>query len=686
MVERSPGSRNCARVRLAGALCAGWIASTAFAALAADRDSDAASTAALADLSLEELGKITISSVSRREEKLADAPAAVAVITGEDIRRSGVTSLAEALRMAPGLEVARVDSHEWAITARGFNDLFANKLLVLIDGRTIYNPIFAGVYWDVQTTLLEDIERIEVIRGPGATVWGANAVNGVINIITRSARNTQGGIVSAGGGTEDRGFASFRYGGKLSENAFYRVYGTYFNRDEAVLAQGGGAGDAWQLGQGGFRVDWDATQGNLLTLQADGYGASFDQTATTSSLTPPYSSTSRSSVGAAGGNVLGRWTRTFSQESELALQTYYDRATRDSSHEDISTFDVDLHHRFPLGSWNSVGWGLGYRLIADDFPTTFSTAFVPERQNAQLFSAFLQDEIQLVPDHLSMTLGSKLEHNDYTGVEVQPSGRILWKPTDKHSFWGAVSRAVRTPSRAESGVRFRQTVLPPGVAGPLPAVPTILGSSSFEAEDLLAYELGYRAQLRKNLSVDLATFYNVYDGLRSIEVGAPFVETAPAPTHLVLPFTTANRISGETYGVELAASMSVFDWWRVRASYTYLQLHVHTDAGSTDATDEHAYEGSSPHHQFAVHSAMDLPGHLELNTAVRYVDQLDALNVPSYVALDLRVAWHASKHLELALVGQNLLDNQHPEFKASFVTTNPTEIERAVYGKVTWRF
>jgi iron complex outermembrane receptor protein len=632
----------------------------------------------LKQLSLEELMGVDVTSVSKKEEKLFDAAAAIYVITEEDIRRSGATSIPEVLRNVPGVEVARVDSHTWAITVRGFNSTAANKLLVLIDGRSVYTPLFSGVFWDVQDTLLEDVERIEVIRGPGATLWGANAVNGVINIITKSAKQTEGLLVTGGGGTEERGFGGVRYGGKLSETARYRFYAKYFNRDDTVLPDGTDAGDAWQMGQGGFRIDWDASDKNRLTFQGDLYGGSLGQTSTIVSPTPPFRRLNNADTTVAGGNALGRWVHHFSEASDVQLQVYYDRTERRIPlvfSEQRDTFDVDVQHRFPVGQWQDIVWGVGYRFTQDSVGNTFNVSWDPDRRATHLVSIFVQDDITLVPNRLRLTLGSKFEHNDFTGFEIQPNARLAWTPTERQTVWAAVSRAVRIPTRLDHDIRLNAQVIP----GTPPTALAVFGSRNFVSEELLAYELGYRLQPHPRLSLDVAAFYNVYDRLLSIEGPGP---AQPSPPAVVIPFVLANNLEGETYGVEAWANYQIADWWRWQAGYTYLHMQLRSKPGSSDTTSVAGQEGSSPQHRFFLRSWLDLPANLELDTTLRYVDGLSSQRVRAYVALDVHLGWRPIKNLELAVVGQNLLDNRHREFSS----TLRTEIQRGIYGKVTWRY
>jgi len=622
-----------------------------------------------------------VTSVSKKEQKLSEAAAAIDVITQDDIRRSGATSIPEALRVVPGLQVARLDANKWAVSARGFNGRFANKLLVLIDGRSVYTPLFSGVWWDAQNVLLEDIARIEVIRGPGATLWGANAVNGVINIITKDAKDTQGGLVTIGHGTEERGFGEFRYGGTLGDNAHYRVYARYFDRERSVAASGDYGADEWDVAQGGLRVDWEVSDSDSLTLQGDIHSGTVGERQTMASLSPPYEQTFDNDDDVAGGNILGRWNHTFSDTSGMSFQLYYDRSDRDHMiiGEVRDTFDLDFQHRFALDDRHEIVWGLGYRLSRDDIDNSFTLSFDPDSRNDQLLSAFVQDEITLIEDQLKLTPGAKLEHNDYTGFEFQPSARLLWMPHEKHTVWAAVSRAVRTPSRVESYGRVNRYVLPPAT------LMSMFGDRDFDSEELLAHELGYRVQPMDRLSLDIATFYNIYENLRTVELGTPFPETSPAPPHLVVPLFADNKMDGETYGIEVAADWRPLDWWRLEAGYTYLQVVLHLDDDSTDTLSEGA-EGESPHNQFSLRSSMDLPRNLELDSCLRYVDNLPGLGVDSYLTLDVRLGWKPTENLELFVVGQNLLDSHHAEFESTFFGVHATEVEHSVYAGLTWRF
>ncbi|MDY6987912.1 MAG: TonB-dependent receptor [Thermodesulfobacteriota bacterium] len=643
----------------------------------------------LMEMTIEELMNIEITSVSKKAQKLSEAASAIFVITQEDIRRSGATSIAEVLRMVPGVQVARIDANVWAVTARGFNGRFANKLLVLMDGRSLYTPAFSGVYWDVQDTLLEDVDRIEVIRGPGATLWGANAVNGVINIITRQAEDTQGALVSGGTGTEEQGFGGVRYGGKLGDDVYYRIYAKYINRDSGVDASGDDAADDWDALRAGFRVDWQAGADNGMTFQGDVYNGNAGERASQPLLVPPFEATLDQENDLAGGNLLGRWRRVLSDTSDVELQLYYDRKKRETGATGlvIDTLDVDSQHRFLLTKRQEIIWGLGYRFSSNDYTNAFNISANPDSRQDHLFSLFIQDEIVLMEDYLHLTMGSKFEHNDYTGFEVQPSVRVMWTPQEGHSIWAAVSRAVRTPSWGEHDGRINGSVLPPEVSfpGSPPAVTAVFGDRDFESEELLAYEVGYRVRPTDKLSLDMAAFYSDYDNLRTLELGEMFPEVSPLPEHLVIPMTGDNKMDGKAYGIELVAELHLLDWWHLKGAYTYLHERLHLHGDSQDMNSE-AGEGENPHNQLSLRSCMDLPRNVEFDLWARYVDNLPSHDLGSYVSLDARLSWRPQDNLELSLVGQNLLDDHHPEFVPELIETAPSEVERSVYGKITWQF
>lgn len=606
-----------------------------------------------------------VSTVSRTPSTIGRSPAAVFVITNEMIRRSGARSIPEALRMAPGVEVARMDSNKWAVSVRGANARFSSKLLVQIDGRSVYNSTFAGVYWDAPDVLLEDVERIELIRGPGAAVWGANAVNGIINIITRRAEDTVGVYVQAGGGTEESGFTSARIGGRAAGGqVHWRLWGKWFERDSGFRPDQP-TYDDWQQGRGGFRADWTPTDYDTVTFQGACYQgvSSGGQRSFFGPGKPPRLSSRCRDDDIRGEHLLGRWTRELNDESDFSLQAYFNRDER-TEEGDIyglqDTWDLDFQHNFRLGWRNQIVWGLGFRSVSDNFVPQpgSSTIITPAQRTTNLFSGFVQDEMTLVEDHLYFTIGTKLEDNDYTGFEIQPTARVLWAPDPTRAAWGAVSRAVRTPSRWEHDFQSA----PRGFR--------LHGSRDVVSEVILAYEVGYRAQPVEWFSWDMALFYNVYDDLATM-------------SHEGRSIVFTNDMNGETYGVELFGRLELTPCWRLSASYSFLRVHMHP--GQTSIDDGRGAEGSSPHNQASLRSSWDLGRNWELDLAARYVDYLPAQSTPSYIAMDLRAAWRPVERLELEVVGQNLLDTAHKEFNMTNFGIQHTEVQRGVYGSVTWR-
>ncbi|MEQ1529038.1 MAG: TonB-dependent receptor [Methylococcales bacterium] len=645
------------------------------------------------ELNLEELVKIQVTSVSKKIQALSDAPAAVYVISHDDIKRSGVTSVPEALRMAPGLDVARIDANKWAVTARGFNGNFANKLLVMIDGRSIYTPAFSGVYWDAQDVLLEDVDRIEVIRGPGATLWGANAVNGVINIITKRAEDTQGGHLTAGGGNKETGFGSLRYGVKLGKHTFARAYVNGFQRNAMSSPQGFDAGDDWQKTQGGFRVDSQLSDKSDITVEGDVYTGENHQTLRTPSLTIPYFHTVHDLVSSSGGNLLSRFRHTMSATEEVNLQVYFDHYKREEFFisEARNTFDFDLQHSFSPIKHNNAIWGMGYRLSHDDFTNSSVLSLNPTSRNTQLFSAFVQDEITLIEDSLWLTIGSKFEHNDYTGFEGQPNVKLMWAPHPEHRIWASIARSVRTPSRAENDFLLHHTVLPPNPNFPYPASETpigidIVGNRSFKAEVQYAYELGYRFTFANKASLDLTAFFNDYQSLRNNALAPQQIGGNLQNLTITQPLNLTNTSIVNTYGFEAAIAWQMLDWWRWDNSYSFLK----TDTQANNLIPTIAI---SPNHKLSLRAALNPTEHVNLDFWLRYSSSAKAINpqafalstIPEYVTMDVRLGWQIHPHIELSITGQNLLDNQHLEYiEETYVL--PVEISRGVYGKINWQF
>jgi iron complex outermembrane receptor protein len=617
-------------------------------------------------LSVEELMGIEVTTVSRSPLALAKAPSALQVITDWEIRRSGATNLPEALRLANNLSVARKNSHDWGISARGFNTELANKLLVMIDGRAVYTPLWSGVRWDVQDYLLEDIDRIEVVSGPGGSLWGANAVNGVINVTTKPAAETQGFYVEAGGGNQLRDFEAVRYGGKLAPGVFFRVYGKHFRRADEAFANGRDAGDHSDIRQGGFRIDADSPELGELTVQGDFYRGREGVVGTTEGHV-------------AGGNILSRWSKTFVNGSDVQLQLYYDRAflglpvaagafaPAGRFTDDLETYDLDLQHSFRPEEAHSIVWGVGYRFMDDESTTAPNLGFDPPAMHQDLISGFVQDQIALSNRSL-LTIGTKIEHTHYTGWEVEPSVRVQRDLGRDNMIWGAISRAVRTPSRIDRDVRQ-----------PSSGVVVLAGSNRFESETLIAYEVGLRGQLGPKVAGSVSTFHNDYNKIRSL---------APTPQTL-LPFVILNDVQGHSYGVEFSFDADVQKWWRLHGGYTFLRTELGVRPGGIDINNA-LNETSDPESQVYIGSAIDLPQGVQFDAQLRWVDTLENNNngqvgtVPSYTDLTLRVALHVTENLEASIVGHNLLHDQHPEFGVPAVAR--VEIRRSVFGKLAWRY
>lgn len=645
-------------------LCA-WVGAgllTASSAFSAGQEQGIARS--LGDLTIEDLLNESVSSVTKSTTRQVDAPAAISVLSNDDIQRSGATSLADALRLVPGMDVGTVNSSQYAVSARGFNSIFANKMLVLRDGRAVYNPIFSGVFWDLQQPMLEDLDRVEVIRGPGGAIWGANAMNGVINILSRSARDTQGGYAYAGGGNIHESMAGGRFGGTIGDDVYYRVFASYQANGDYPLANGRSAQDAWQAWHGGFRIDQYVDLDTHFTWQADatvldlGGGASY----------------------AYNVNTLGRWSRQLSDRSSVEFQAYYDRTHRDEMQRarvNSDTFDVTALHRFGLGAEQDITWGLGYRFIHNSAEQKRRAVMVRKSgSDLSLYSFFVEDEWRAVPDKLSFTAGVKVEHNDYTGIEIQPSLRALFKPTPKQTFWAAVSRAVRTPSETEGGDLFGIAYGAP-IAGPGGVyVPTIVGNGNPDSEVLWAYEMGYRVQPHKNVSVDAAAFYNHYTDLIGVRGFSRFIPGVPAGV-AELPFT--NFFTADTYGGEVLVTVTPSRSWRLTASYSLIEADFHGPAGSNAP----ALERAIPNQQVLLRSSYDLSKRASVDVQVRCVDQIQS--VPGYVTADVRLLYRVTDRLDVSIVGQNLFSGQHLEQAAQPVTTT-SAVPRGVYGKMTWRF
>jgi iron complex outermembrane receptor protein len=641
----------------------------------------------LSDISLDTLANAEITSVSRKAEKLSQAAAAVFVITQEDIRRSGLASIPELLRMVPGVTVAQIDANKWAISARGFDDRLADKMLVLMDGRTVFDPLSSGVYWDVQDTILEDIERIEVIRGPGATLWGANAVNGVVNIITKKSKDTQSGLVTVGGGSQEGEVAAVRYGGALRDRGYYRVFAKYLHQDAFTDSQGREAVDDWRYLHGGFRTDWVLSSRDDLTVQGDLYNGNAGQAGPgLISLSPPASGTLADRTNMSGGNLLGRWHHASSERVDTTFQMYFERANRNEPRllgEYRHATDLDFEQHFGVGDRHDLVWGGDYRHASDSTTGTLNLSFNPAGRGTNLFGVFLQDEITLVPDRLRIIIGSKLEHNFYSGFAMQPNARLLWTVRPRYTIWMAISRAAEIASRLEGDSRDNEDAYVD--ANGVTTLVSSYGTHHLPSENVIAYELGQRGQVSKWLTFDVAAFYNHYTKLHTQEPAAPFFEANPPPFHLVLPSVTMSNIDGETHGLEAFSQWKLTSFWSLSAGYSLFEIHLHPSQNSQDFTTATEIEGSTPRHAFQVRSELNLPHNLEFDSAVYHVGKLPGPQIPSYARVDARLGWRPTEHLETSVGAQNLLDPRHFEFgPGDFAIA--TQVGRNAYGKLTWRF
>ena len=639
----------------------------------------------LKNLSLEELSQIEVTTPSKQPVKAFRTPAAIYVITGEDIRRSGSTSIPEALRLAPGVEVARIDANKWSIGIRGFGSRLTRSVLVLIDGRTVYTPLFDGTYWEVQDVLMDDVDRIEVIRGSGGTIWGPNAVNGVINIITKDTQYTRGLLLSAGGGTDEQGFLNFRYGGGNGRDFNYRVYGKGFTRSPAFHPDARNFDD-WRAAQSGFRIDWNRNDRDLITVQGDLYNVEAGERVEAVSYTEPFSRIVDSNALLSGGNVMARWQRALSGGDDILFQVYYDRTARDEANfgETRNTVDVDFLHRHSLPARQELSWGVGARVSpVRNTEVVSGLTFVPASRTDYLLTAFVQNEIRLLDRRLSLILGTKLLRTNFTGsgAKLEPSARLLWTLSETQTVWAAFTHALRTPSDAEANFNLSGyiTTTPDGT----PYFARFNANPNFASEQLNGYELGYRHLAGTKFYVDIASFYNYYHDLFSQDItGQPFLETRSGSTHLLLPAQFRNGLRGITKGAEIGPEWRPTNSWRLRGSYSYLHMNVNKSPGSGDVGSGPGIQTSSPQHQVTLQSALDLSKNLQLDLTYRYVSALPGQLVPAYSTGDGRIAWRFSRQLELSLIGRNLFQPSHPEFG-----TDPgplVGLKRSVYARITW--
>ncbi len=668
------GWKNVACSRIAGALAL-VAAMVAFVPSAFGQ----ATTQDLKRMSLQDLLALEVTTASKTPEPASLVAAPMYVITQEDIRRSGARSLPEILRLAPGVQVARISAGTYAIGIRGFADRLARSILVMIDGRAVYSPLFAGTYWEVQDTLIEDIDRIEVIRGPGGTLWGSNAVNGIVNIITKPAAATQGVLVTAGGGSDERGFGSVRFGGS-GPNVKYRAYGKVLDR-QPEFHRDGADFDRWKSGQAGFRADWTLARQRSLTVQGDAYDGRLGERAALTTYTSPFTELRAIDARLSGANVLARWASPLGKSSDVQVQAYYDRTNRDELPVAESRDTIDLDFQQGLKRWprHRLTWGAAYRLTSGRITAAAPSAFSPPSRTDSLFSAFGQDELLLVPERWRLVLGSKFEHNARSGFEAQPSVRVLWTPDAAQTVFAGVTRAVRTPSRVETDYSTTSLVSP----GAVPTFVRLLANPDFVPEKLTAYEAGYRVRAVNRLYVTVSSFFNHLDDLLSTELQPSFVETDPAPARRILPIEFGNGVHGNSHGAELTADARIAAWWRTTASYSYLDVQATKDPDSRDASQERRYEGLIPHHQFETQTSLDFPGDVSFDWMFRRISEIEAGPIPAYATSDVRLAWEVRPGVEIAVVGRNLHQPHHAEWPSG--AGAPIGIERAAYAQLTLR-
>lgn len=649
-----------------------------------------AAPAQLKNLSLEQLSQIEVTSPSKEPRPAFRSPVAIYVITGEDIRRSGVTTIPDALRLAPGVEVARIDGSKWSVGIRGFGTRLSRSVLVLIDGRTVYTPLFAGTYWEVQDTLLEDIDRIEVIRGPGGTIWGPNAVDGVINIITKNTKDTVGTFASVGGGDLEQGFFNFRYGGDDDKGLTYRFYAKGFTRGPEFHSDHDNFDD-WRGAQTGFRMDWADADQDEFTVQGDLYKQEDGEQVSANTYVPPVNQTIEGNAELSGGNVLFRWQRKLKDDQNIQLQAYYDRTNRYEPNlaENRDTFDIDLLLRTNLSKRQQLLYGIEGRVSEGHFHQVVSgLVFDPANRTDYLATGFVEDDINLIDGKLMLTAGSKILRTNYTGFDFEPSVRLLWTPTDSQTFWTSYTHALRTPSDAEEDFYLSSYL---GTANGTELFARFNANPNFAPEKLNAYELGYRQLIRKNVYIDFAGFFNHYHDLFSQDLAGPiFLETTlpfpvpvQPPVHLLLPAQFENDLYGVTTGAEIAPEWRPADFWRLRGSYSFLHMDLSKAAGTALGGTPASVTGSSPQHEVSIDSSFDITKTVQLDLIYRYVSALPAVSAPAYSTGDARFAWRFSRHVEFSVVGQNLFQPYHVEYAGD--PGGPVGISRNVYASLAWR-
>lgn len=653
-------------------LCAGSFFVSLQPAFASGRDARE-----LLSLSLSELSDVMITTASKKSEPENEASAAVFVITNEDIKRSGATNIPDILRMAPGITVTQSSSNNWTVTARGFNDQFSNKLLVLMDGRTVYSPLFSGVVWDSQDTMIEDIERIEIIRGPGATLWGANAVNGIINIITKSSRHIQGGLATANIGNK-ASIGSVRYSTDIGNDTYARIYAKHSDYNSQYLTGGSDAGDSWRRQQAGFRSDMKIGIGNNIKIQGDIYAVDEDNGYILPDLALSGYNDGSKGFKLGGGNLLLRWENKWNNDSETHFQTYFDNASQKTSFfsDEANTVDFEFQHFWSGWERQELVWGGGYRFINNSSKISTQYELTPKTRNDDIISAFVQDKIALIKNTLFLTLGSKFEHNDYSGLEIQPSVRMSWIIDNTQTLWGAISRAVHTPSRFNSDGRLSYTILPPSIAVPLPVILTGVGNKNLDSEKLTAYELGYRIKPRKNISLDFTAFYNDYSELFTSTLGT----AVNMGTYISQPIIAQNMNEAHSVGFETAVKYKVTSDWQLTGTYSYISLKFDDKSQGTQF-----FIGKHPKHMFNLRSVYLFPNRLEMTNSLYTVSDLHSINIPGYYRFDTKFSYPITEDVNISIAGQNLINSRHREF-APFLYQSQEAIGRSVYAGLAFKF
>jgi iron complex outermembrane recepter protein len=644
----------------------------------------------LADRSLEELMNIEVTSASKKTQRLGSIAASAYVISAEDIRRSGISILPELLRLAPGVQVARLFSGSWAIGIRGFNDEYSNKLLVLVDGRSVYNEFYACVFWDTLNLAVEDIERIEVIRGPGAAMWGTNAVNGVINIITKSAQTTQGISITGGGGSGGGNAESVRYGGEASPGAYYRVGAQNTDYDPLRLLSSTSPSHGWVNRSADFRLDWDISDHDSLLVSGAIYQSDLGVMVPSGTITSPDAPPADDTIKSDGGNFLARWQHIVSETSSIEVNFSAEHMLRNDPQTTaiFNSYNAGFQQHLRVGSRQDVIYGFTAREVTYQTTPGAFLHFNPDHGDHTEVALFVQDEISLVPNKLSFIAGVQADHIETIGYAVQPTGRLLWTPSLSLSTWIAVSRAERTPSLYDRGLNFYEPpiVVPSGS----PYIPSFLGivnvvgNPTNRSETVLAYEAGQRVQANKNISFDFSTFYNVYQHLVSATTGAPVLLFASGMPYLEIPVTSGNQRNGESYGAEFATTWNATSRWRLTGGYNWLRVETRPFAGDTNL-DELRTSLATPHHQWQIRSNFDLTRTIQIDSALYYTAAMVGTNIPQHLRGDLRIGWRPRPKIELSVGVQDAFEANHVEYESTRFN-QISQVPRNFYGKLTWRF